>query len=59
MMPSKNHTGADWQAMRRQILTRDAGVCQIRGPKCKVSATEVDHIVAGYIKLVTTTTTVA
>jgi len=34
-----------WQAVRLQILARDANTCQVRGPKCKVKATQVDHIV--------------
>lgn len=33
----------DWQSIRRQVLRRDKGVCQIRGPHCTVRAIEVDH----------------
>ena len=34
-----------WQMVRLQILDRDHHQCQVRGPKCKGNATEVDHIV--------------
>jgi 5-methylcytosine-specific restriction protein A len=35
----------EWARMRRYILLRDKHRCQIGGPRCKVYATEVDHIV--------------
>lgn len=34
-----------WDALRPVILQRDGHQCQIRGPKCKGVATQVDHIV--------------
>ena len=34
-----------WQRVRLQILKRDANACQVRGPKCKGTATQVDHII--------------
>jgi 5-methylcytosine-specific restriction protein A len=34
-----------WQQRRKRILSRDAGLCQIKGPKCTFVAREVDHIV--------------
>ena len=34
-----------WQMVRLQILERDRNLCQVRGPKCKGTATQVDHIV--------------
>lgn len=34
-----------WQRLRLEILERDGHRCQIRGPKCKKTATQVDHIV--------------
>lgn len=36
---------ATWRRVRAGILARDGYTCQIRGPRCKVRATEVDHIV--------------
>jgi 5-methylcytosine-specific restriction protein A len=35
-----------WQRVRLQILERDDYVCQVRGPKCKGKATQVDHIMS-------------
>lgn len=35
--------GYDWQQRRERILQRDCGLCQIRGPACRVIANEVDH----------------
>lgn len=35
---------ANWPAIRRAVLTRDDHTCQIRGPRCAHTATEVDHI---------------
>lgn len=34
-----------WQAVRLTILARDGHVCQVRGPRCKGAATQVDHII--------------
>lgn len=34
-----------WRRVRAAVLVRDGFVCQIRGPKCKVDATQVDHII--------------
>jgi 5-methylcytosine-specific restriction enzyme A len=31
--------------VRPAILARDGHLCQIRGPKCQLDATHVDHIV--------------
>src|SRR5512132_3215861 len=31
--------------IRAAVPERDKGLCQIKGPKCKIYATEVDHIV--------------
>lgn len=37
---------ARWRQVRLVVLQRDGWLCQIRGDKCKVAATEVDHIVS-------------
>lgn len=34
-----------WRRVRRAILDRDGRMCQIRGRKCDLEATEVDHII--------------
>jgi 5-methylcytosine-specific restriction endonuclease McrA len=36
----------DWRRVRRWVIDRDLGLCQIRRPKCTHFATEADHIVA-------------
>lgn len=41
---NKGRTGRPWLRIREQVLARDRHVCQIRGPKCTVRATHVDHI---------------
>ncbi len=33
-----------WKAVRLAVLRRDAYTCQIKRPKCRTLATEVDHI---------------
>jgi len=35
---------ANWATIRRHILTRDRGVCQLAYDACTTKATEVDHI---------------
>ena len=39
-------TSGAWRSLRALILEQDGYACQIRGPKCKGMATEVDHIVS-------------
>jgi 5-methylcytosine-specific restriction endonuclease McrA len=34
-----------WRRVRLVVLERDGRLCQIRGPRCQLEATEVDHIV--------------
>ena len=34
-----------WQQRRKRILSRDGGLCQIKGQGCTYVAREVDHIV--------------
>jgi 5-methylcytosine-specific restriction protein A len=34
-----------WRRVRLVVLERDGGLCQIRGPTCKVAADQADHIV--------------
>jgi 5-methylcytosine-specific restriction protein A len=35
-----------WRRLRLKVLARDGHQCQIRGPRCIVNATQVDHVVA-------------
>jgi len=34
-----------WSTIRKKILERDRGVCQIQAHGCTVAATQVDHII--------------
>jgi 5-methylcytosine-specific restriction protein A len=34
-----------YKRLRQWVIVRDGGVCQIRGPRCTVAATDVDHVV--------------
>lgn len=43
---SERGYGWDWQKLRKRILSRDGGLCQIRGAACTYVAREVDHIVS-------------
>lgn len=38
--------GWDWRQRRARILSRDGGICQIKGPECRFAAREVDHKVS-------------
>ena len=42
-MSGSPYSTARWQKLRRYILERDDGLCQIRGPRCTMAATTVDH----------------
>lgn len=37
----------DWSKRREEVLRRDNWQCRIRGPRCVVLATDVDHIERG------------
>ncbi|MEN6547761.1 MAG: HNH endonuclease signature motif containing protein [Armatimonadia bacterium] len=45
-MTSSPYTSRRWARLREQILIRDGHRCQIRGPRCRGRATQVDHILA-------------
>lgn len=38
--------GATWQKTRKAVLSRDKGLCRIKGPTCTYVAREVDHKVS-------------
>ena len=38
-----------WRSLRLKVLARDGHMCQIRGPRCIVNATQVDHVVAKHL----------
>jgi len=37
--------GRPWTRTRAAILARDHHLCQMRGPRCTIIATTVDHII--------------
>jgi 5-methylcytosine-specific restriction endonuclease McrA len=39
-----------WQTLRRVILHRDGGLCQIRGGRCTRIATTVHHIIPASVR---------
>ena len=41
-----NPYGRAWRNLRRLILARDRGVCQLRLDGCTHRATQVDHVVS-------------
>ena len=43
-MKDRRYSTAAWQKLRRHVLARDGGVCQIQGPRCTLVATTCDHI---------------
>ncbi len=45
LMASAPQYGGAWPRIRKKILERDGYVCQVRGPRCRGHATQVDHIV--------------
>ncbi|RIS13062.1 HNH endonuclease [Mycobacteroides abscessus] len=43
---AKRCSTTEWKQQRIKCLQRDERKCQIRGPRCTVIATEVDHVTA-------------
>lgn len=43
----RNGLPKNWPALRKRILQRDNHRCQIRGPSCLGTATDVDHVQRG------------
>ncbi|RIT70423.1 HNH endonuclease [Mycobacteroides abscessus] len=43
---AKRCSTTEWKQQRIKCLQRDERKCQIRGPRCTVIATEVDHVIA-------------
>jgi 5-methylcytosine-specific restriction protein A len=41
---SSRTSQSSWKRLRRRVLDRDGDRCQIRGPRCQIDATMVDHI---------------
>lgn len=39
------YTSSRWRKVRAAVLERDGGRCQIRGPHCRGTATQVDHVI--------------
>jgi hypothetical protein len=42
-MADRRYSTARWQRLRKGILRRDNGICQIAGPRCSVVASSVHH----------------
>ena len=42
---TKPQYSGPWRRIRAQVLERDGGLCQIRGPRCTGTADAVDHII--------------
>ena len=38
---------ANWPTIRAAVLHRDHNTCQLRGRRCTVIATDVDHVIPG------------
>jgi hypothetical protein len=43
-MADRRYSTAAWQRLRRAVIARDGGICQIQGPRCTQVATTCDHI---------------
>lgn len=46
MVSSGHVSSSRWQRVRLFVLARDGGVCQVRGPRCTLIATDCGHVVA-------------
>ena len=44
-MSQRIYNGPAWANARLACLERDDWLCRIKGPKCKTTATEADHII--------------
>lgn len=42
---TKRQYSGPWQTIRKKVLARDGGLCQIAARGCTIRATQVDHIV--------------
>jgi 5-methylcytosine-specific restriction endonuclease McrA len=42
-MSDRRYSTARWQRLRKAVLARDGGICQIRGLRCTGYATTVHH----------------
>jgi 5-methylcytosine-specific restriction endonuclease McrA len=45
------YVSRQWRKLAKQIKARDHYLCQIRGPRCTVTATQVDHIISPHPEL--------
>jgi 5-methylcytosine-specific restriction endonuclease McrA len=43
-MSDRRHSTARWQRLRRQVIARDGGICQIQGPRCRGVANSAHHV---------------
>jgi 5-methylcytosine-specific restriction enzyme A len=42
-MRDRRYSTAAWQRLRRFVIARDGGICQVAGPRCEVVATSAHH----------------
>ena len=43
---SQRTSSQAWKLQRAKTLQRDGGLCQVRGPRCEITAVAVDHVVS-------------
>jgi 5-methylcytosine-specific restriction endonuclease McrA len=39
----RRYSSAGWQKLRRFVIARDGGLCQVQGPRCAIVATTAHH----------------
>jgi 5-methylcytosine-specific restriction endonuclease McrA len=42
-MRDRRYSSAAWQKLRRFVIARDGGICQVQGPRCLGIATTAHH----------------
>jgi 5-methylcytosine-specific restriction protein A len=42
-MRDRRYSTAAWQKLRRFVIARDGGLCQVQGPRCEVVASTAHH----------------
>lgn len=50
MSRDRRYSTSQWQKLRRAVLARDGGICQIQGPRCVGIANTVDHIIPSSVR---------
>jgi len=42
-MKDRRYSSTAWQKLRRAVIARDGGICQVQGPRCSGIATTAHH----------------